>query len=269
MAPHNHTPRPADLAARLTLARQAADDAGTNAMRLYQSPALTASDKADGSPVTSADKEGETIIRRVINAQFPDDAILGEEFPETHGSSGYRWVIDPIDGTRSFIRGQPTFAVLIGIEHAGRVVGGVASFPALQETLWASAGAGAWWSTPAQGVLPAKVSTTSALQEAIVESLWPRSFVKNNVVPVREALEAATWRLRTWSDAYSWAMVATGRADAAVDFGSSLWDIAPFIIAITEAGGTITDWRGHAAEASRAHVASNTVLHESLLRITR
>ncbi len=258
------------LASRLALARDAAAEAGRNAMRLYQSPALKVIDKPDGSPVTSADKEGETIIRRAIAAQFAGDAILGEEFPETPGSSGYRWVIDPIDGTRSFVRGQPTFAVLVGIEHAGSVggvVGGVALFPALQESLWAGKGTGAWWSTPGQGTLPARVSTTQHLHESIVESLWPRSFAKHNVTPVRERLESSTWRLRTWSDAYSWAMVATGRADAAVDFGSSLWDIAPFVIAIAEAGGTITDWHGNAAEASRAHIASNTILHNDLLRV--
>jgi histidinol phosphatase-like enzyme (inositol monophosphatase family) len=257
------------IAVRLALARDAAAEAGKNAMRLYQSPALRVIDKADGSPVTGADKEGETIIRDAIAARFPGDAVLGEEFPETPGTTGFRWVIDPIDGTRSFVRGQPTFAVLIGVEYQGSVAAGVASFPALQETLWASRGAGAWWATPQQGVLPARVSTTAALHESIVETLWPRSFAKHRVTPVREALEASTWRLRTWSDAYSWAMVATGRADAAVDFGSSLWDFAPFVVAIAEAGGTITDWQGNAAEASRAHVASNTVLHGSLLEITR
>lgn len=257
------------LASRLALARDAALEAGRNAMRLYQSPSLAVIDKPDGSPVTPADKEGETIIRKAISARFAADAVLGEEFPETPGTSGYRWVIDPIDGTRSFVRGQPTFAVLIGIEHLGSVVGGVALFPALQESLWAARGTGAWWSTPHQGTLPARVSRTQHLHESIVESLWPRSFAKHNVTPVRERLEASTWRLRTWSDAYSWAMVATGRADAAVDFGSSLWDIAPFVIAIAEAGGTITDWQGNAAEASRAHVASNTVLHDAILEIVR
>ncbi len=263
------TPAPHAVAARLALARDAAAEAGRNAMRLYQSPAMAAVAKSDGSPVTSADKEGEEIIRRAIMGAFSGDGVLGEEFPETPGTSGFRWVIDPIDGTRSFVRGHPTFAVLVGLELGSSIVAGVAVFPALQEVLWASRGAGAWWSTPGQGTMQARVSTTARLDESIVESLWPRSFVKHRVPHVRERLEASTWRLRTWSDAYSWAMVATGRADGAVDFGSSLWDIAPFVIAINEAGGRITDWEGGAAEASRAHVASNTVLHPELLAIVR
>jgi histidinol-phosphatase len=239
---------------------------------MYQNPALEVITKPDGSPVTPADKQGETIIRAAIERAFPDDAILGEEFPSKAGRSGYRWVIDPIDGTRAFTRGQPTWGVLIGVEHtapsgARSIVAGYAGFPALGEALWASSGGGAWWRTGTQGVREARVSGTSALEHAIVDTLWPRTYANSGKHELWSTLTSRVQRLRTWSDALSFAMVATGRVDAAVDFGCSLWDIAPFAIIVPEAGGRFSDWQRGDGLDSKTHLASNGHLHEPLLGV--
>ena len=130
---------------RVTLMLDLADRAGTVAMRHFQSDTLVVESKADDSPVTAADREIETLLREGICAAFPADAILGEEHGEIAGTSGWRWVLDPIDGTVSFAAGVPLFGTLIALEHGDEVVAGICAFPALCERLWAVRGAGAWW----------------------------------------------------------------------------------------------------------------------------
>ncbi len=264
---------PDAIAQRLALAIQAGDAAGANAMRHYQDPALEVTTKPDDSPVTNADKQGETIIRDAILRAFPRDGVLGEEFPQTPGTSGFRWIIDPIDGTRAFTRGLPTFGVLIGIEQelngaGGRIVAGYAGFPAMSEAVWGAAGAGAHWRST-QGTVPARVSRTPTLSSATADSLWPHYYHRNGKAAIFDALARDTARLRTWSDAFSFALVATGRIDAAVNFGCSLWDIAPFVVITREAGGLFTDWQGGVAESARTHLASNGALHPELLTLVQ
>jgi histidinol-phosphatase len=262
--------------ARFELALSLAQQAGEVAMRLYQSSAMSWVAKPDGSQVTPADKECETLIRRGIGAVFPQDAILGEEFGESAGqgggSSGYRWIIDPIDGTSSFVKGVPTFACLIGIEQttpaggATRMVAGVAHFPALRETVWALDGQGAWWRTSRGDVVPARVEAHAELATASVQCASGPAFVRAGKKDVHDRIIASVRRTHGWNDAYSFALVATGRFPAVVGFHFSLWDVAPFMAIFREAGAAFTDWSGKTAPIGTA-LGASTQLHEKLCRV--
>ncbi len=254
------------VADRLALALTAADAARDVALASFQTEGLTFERKADGSPVTPADRDIETLIRERIRAAFPFDAVCGEEFGPAAGSSGYTWVIDPIDGTRAFVRGVPTFGVLIGLEHLGRVVTGVADYPALGERLYASAGGGAWCENRG-GVRPAAVSRAHDITEAVVETTHAKRFMRLGLWPTYERLCRSAFRTRGWSDAYAFNLVATGRVDAAVALGVSAWDIAPFVCIIEEAGGRLTDWQGQRTLQGSMFVCGNPTLHAALLRI--
>lgn len=243
-------------------------------MRLYQSPAMTWTSKPDDSQVTPADKECETLIRAGIGASFPHDAILGEEFGEQAGNSAYRWIIDPIDGTSSFIKGVPTFACLIGIEHvevasgARRMVAGVAHFPALGETVWAVDGQGAWWRTPRGDVVPARVEAHAELATASIQCASGPAFLRAGKTNVHERLVASVRRTHGWNDAYSFALVATGRFPAVVGFKFSLWDVAPFMAIFREAGALFTDWQGVREPVGTA-VGAGPALHAKLVPLLR
>jgi histidinol phosphatase-like enzyme (inositol monophosphatase family) len=259
----------------LEVALAGARAAGAAALSLFQSPALTHEEKPDGSPVTPMDKEGERIIRGRIAASFPDDAILGEEFGEQAGTSGFGWIIDPIDGTRSYVAGVPTWGVLVGVEEAGAgVVCGCAIFPALGEALWASRGGGAWWEHAGR-IDPARVSGVEELGSAIVETSHPRSYRARGVkgrptlelAPIYEALVASSRRVRSWNDAYSLGLVSTGRVDCAIGFRVSAWDLSPFAIVLEEAGGGLVDWSGAASIRGGHFVAGNAPLRDRLRAI--
>jgi histidinol phosphatase-like enzyme (inositol monophosphatase family) len=228
---------------RLALALAAAEQMGQVAMRLYQSDAMSATRKADGSVVTSADKDAETLLREMIARAFPDDAILGEEFGESGGKSGFRWVIDPIDGTRSFVDGIPTFANLVAVEFGGRAVAGVANFPALSECVWASDGNGAQWRSR-QGLRTARMAAAVEMNKAMVQTASPQSYARHGKVSALDRIAKQTLRTHGWNDAYSFALTATGRSHATVAFGFSRWDVAPFEVIFAEAGGQLTDWSG-------------------------
>ena len=134
-----------DLSARLKFACDAAQEAGRLTLKYFQRADLQIDLKQDATPVTVADREAEQLLRQRIAASFPDDGVLGEEFGEQSGTSGFRWILDPIDGTKSFIHGVPLYSVLIGVEHEGQSRLGVIHVPALQETAYAAAGQGAWY----------------------------------------------------------------------------------------------------------------------------
>src|SRR5262245_27860581 len=138
---------PSEISDRLELARAAAEEAGRATLRWFRHADLCADLKGDGSPVTRADREAEELVRKRIAAGFPNDGIIGEEFGESPGTSGFKWVLDPIDGTKAFVRGIPTFSNLVAVVREGRSVVGVANFPALNELVYAAAGGGAWWMT--------------------------------------------------------------------------------------------------------------------------
>src|SRR5882724_6448994 len=153
----------ADLTARLELALLAAREAGQLTLRFFQTDDLAVELKSDASPVTVADRQSEQLLRERIAARFPHDGILGEEFPETPGTSGYRWILDPIDGTKSFVRGVPLYGTMVGVEQGGQSLVGVVNIPALNECIYAAAGQGAWYQRGQAAVRRAQVSSRETL----------------------------------------------------------------------------------------------------------
>ena len=260
-----------ELADRLQLAVRLVQEAGQLAMSYYQGQDMGIEFKPDRSPVTRADKEGEELIRRILDAECPADAILGEEFPEKVGSSAYRWVLDPIDGTESFVRGVPLFGVMAGLERDGEAVAGAICFPALGEIVYAAAGQGAWWANaigkPADPLdaRPARVSSVASLADATFCSTGFHDFVNIGKAEGLARLLASVARCRGWSDCYGHYLVATGRVDIMIDPYMSLWDNAPLLPIVEEAGGRFSGLDGeHSIYAPNA-LSTNGLLHEAVL----
>lgn len=197
--------------------------------------------KEDDSPVTVADRAAEELIRQRIEASFPGHTIVGEEYGSDEGREGTcRWYVDPIDGTKAFMRGLPIYAVLLGLEMAGRVEVGVAYFPALDEMLAAATGLGCWWNGRR-----ARVSSVQQLDRAIVAHADAASFARLGRGEAWARVQAATYHRCGMSDAYGHALVATGRAELMLDPIMNAWDCGPFPPILREAGGYFGDWRGN------------------------
>jgi histidinol-phosphatase len=268
--------------ARLLLAQQVGAHVGQLACSILATGDLGKIIKPDGSPVTKADKLAERVVREAIAREFPHDAVLGEEEGATAGTSNFRWVIDPIDGTKSFVAGIPTFGTLIGIEWNGpghealstssRMIAGYAGFPLMREQLWALAGEGAWWRTESVGgtfTRKARMTTLSDASAAVIDTGSYQTFVRGSRERVFDVLVKGTQRARSWNDAYSFALAATGRIDAAVGFKASLWDLAPFAIIASEAGGAMTNWSGESSLETGTYLLASDALRPSLVSMLR
>jgi myo-inositol-1(or 4)-monophosphatase len=249
-------PTPDDL---LRTARLAAETAGRVTLARFRSK-LSPETKADGTIVTVADREAEQALRDVILGRHPDHGILGEEDGETAGLAPWRWIVDPIDGTESFARGVPLYAVLVAVEHEGDVVAGVAHFPALGETLAAARGLGCTWNGAA-----CRVSPVADLARAMLLTTSDRS--ARRALPGWPALVDRCLRLRGWSDAYALACVATGRAEILVEATMKPWDNAPFLVILEEAGGRFTDLAGRRTVHGGNALATNGLLHDPVLAV--
>jgi histidinol-phosphatase len=220
--------------------------------------------KDDGSDLTDADTAAEAHIRATIADRFPADGIVGEEEVETPGRSGRRWIVDPIDGTRSFGSGVPLYAVLLTLEEGGAPVLGCAHFPAAGQTLVAARGAGAW----ANGAA-ARVSACDALADARVVTsgleYWRDMTGAEGRAGFDRLVRATRWT-RTWGDAFGYLMVATGRAELFCDPSvGNYWDYAPFSVILPEAGGALTRFDGTAVAVGTEGLASNAHLHHAAL----
>jgi myo-inositol-1(or 4)-monophosphatase len=197
--------------------------------------------KADDTPVTAADRAAEQLIRQMIEDRFPDHAILGEEYGDSGATAAsHRWIIDPIDGTRAFARGVPMYAVLIGLEIEGRAEVGAACFPALGEIIVAAKGEGCWWNGRR-----AQVSAAATLKEGLLVHADAASFARLGRGDAWARLQAAAGFRAGWSDAYGYLLVATGRAELMLDPIMNVWDCAPFLPILQEAGGYFGDWQGN------------------------
>jgi histidinol phosphatase-like enzyme (inositol monophosphatase family) len=211
--------------------------------------------KADGSPVTEADRMAESAIRDWIATKFPGDAVVGEELGERPGRSGRRWLIDPIDGTKAFVAGVPLWGCLVALMEGERVLVGAAAFPAVEETLVAAPGAGCWHNgsrcrvSAVDGLAQATVCTTdvSGYGDELKRAGWER-------------LARAARVGRTWGDCYGYLLVATGRAEVMLDPVMNPWDSACLQPIIVEAGGVFTDWSGRATAVGGSSVATNAAL---------
>lgn len=243
---------------------EAARRAGDLTLEWYQRPDLAVERKPDGTPVTGADTEAERLLRGLIGERFPGDPVLGEEgglqegIPTGPERGGRLWVIDPIDGTKAFTQGVPLFSNLVALvdEHGPAV--GVINLPALGECVWAGRGRGAWWNGE-----PCRVSQRQGLDGSCLctsgFSYWPESALRR--------LLSAGARVRTWGDAYGYALVATGRAEAMIDPECSDWDVAPMAVILAEAGGRFSDRAGSPAWRNGSGVASNGHIHDGVLAL--
>jgi histidinol-phosphatase len=212
--------------------------------------------------VTQADVEAEEFLRREIAKRFPRDAIVGEEGGESAGTSGRRWIIDPIDGTYSFVHGVPFYGVLLGCEVEGEPSVGVINIPALGESVYAAKGLGCFWNGE-----PARVSRTERLEDALLLSTDFGSCARYGFGPAAEELQRRAAQRRTWGDCYGYVLVATGRADVMLDPAMNVWDCAALLPVLEEAGGTFTDWQGRRTIHSGNAVATNGVLFEEVMRV--
>lgn len=220
--------------------------------------------KADNTPVTIADRAAEEYLRKRIAAAFPGHGIVGEEFGEERGAGPGRWILDPIDGTMSFISGVPLYSVLVGFEWAGAAVAGVIHFPALRETLWGACGLGAWWNGRR-----ARASDVADLGQARLIATCTKLIYAHGRGPAYERLRAACYTDRGWSDAYAYALLATGRAEVVLDPVVGIWDVAAVLPIVTEAGGTLTDWSGRATHTAQEAIGTNGRLLAAVLAQVR
>ncbi|MGY5880593.1 MAG: inositol monophosphatase family protein [Candidatus Thorarchaeota archaeon] len=217
--------------------------------------------KEDTTPVTIADKNAEEYIRSRIEEKFPEHAILGEESGERTSDSSYRWVIDPIDGTQSFIRGVPLYTVLLALEYNRVPVIGVIHSPPLQETVSAATGVGAFYNGT-----PCQVSCTETLGESWVQVTDYADLDRHRPDFAKKLLKES-FSCRTWGDAYGYLLVATGRVDVMIDPIMSYWDIAPLKPIITESGGVFTDLDGNDNPTGVSSIACNSALHKEIMKI--
>ena len=255
------------LKGRLELALQAAYEAGEITLKYFQRGDLVVERKDDDSPVTLADRRAEEHLRRRIAEAFPEDAILGEELPQRPGTTGYRWILDPIDGTKSFIHGVPLYGTLVGVEHEGESVLGVILIPALGECVYAARGQGAWYRSGEGAPTPARVSNCPKLSEGLFLVSEVGLFETVGRRDLFDRLQASARVTRTWGDCYGYLLVATGRAELMVDPVMQLWDLAALLPVVVEAGGRFTDWQGRQTIHSGQAIATNGQILEEVLTI--
>ena len=291
---YTHDP---EIQRRWAAATSIAIDAGRLTLKYFRRDDLTVDRKSDATPVTIADREAELLMRERIMSEFPDDAILGEEFGERPGISGWQWVLDPIDGTKSFIHGVPLYGTLIGVGRNGIHVHkttvdentmknapgqtggmsdyvpviGVAMIPAVVpggECVTAALSGGAWVLRDGEPPKRPRVSDVSQVSEACLATSEFRWFARKGINATRDRLESATRLAMSWGDAFGYVQVALGRAEVMVDVGMNLWDVAAIPPIIHESGGRFTDWTGSPGITTTA-VATNGPLHDEILRLLR
>jgi histidinol-phosphatase len=260
---------PSAISSRLDVALSAAREAGRLTLDFFQRDDLQVERKQDRSPVTMADRQAEQLLRQRIAQVFPDDGILGEEYGEQPGSSGYRWILDPIDGTKSFICGVPLYGTMVGVEYEGRSLVGVVDIPALEECVYAGWGLGAWHCRGQSEPRAARVSGCSVLDEAVFLTSQLDLFADRAAMDLYHQLEQRAAITRTWGDCYGYVLVATGRADVMLDPLMNVWDAAALQPIIEEAGGAFTDWTGQPTIHSGESLACTRPLLESVLALSR
>ena len=263
------------MEARLALARTIAKSAGQVTLEYFQTDRFEVMKKGDGSPLTIADQESEKHLRAAIQATFPDDAIVGEEFGETAGESGYCWILDPIDGTKSFISGVPLYGTMVAVEKTvdpavprKSIIGSV-YFPGLDIGIYASQGGGTWAFEADDPPVRASVSGTSQLSESVLATSAVEAFGDRDACEIYQQLAQSVYFCRTWGDVYGYFLVATGRIEVMIDPELNIWDAAAVQPIIEEAGGKFTDWAGDRRIDSGEAIGSNGLVHPGVLEITK
>lgn len=253
---------------RLTAALELVQLAGDSTLEYFQTDRFAVERKGDNSPVTVADRSAEQLVRSHLAERFPSDAILGEEFGGQAGSSEFEWIVDPIDGTKSFITGVPLYSTLLALVHQGQVLAGAIYIPPLREMLLAVRGRGTWWSVGGKAAERARVSQRPLSQGIFVTSQID-SFRKRGAWSGFTELEKAAYVTRTWGDGYGYLLVATGRAEAMVDPIANPWDLASAQIVVNEAGGRFSCWQDTDSFAAGDGIGSNGVVHADVVAMLR
>ena len=241
---------------------QTAYEAGRLTLGYFGTEAARPEFKADETPVTVADREAERLIRERIGARFPKHAILGEEYGEEGAHSDHRWIIDPIDGTKSFVRGVPLYGVLIGLEIEGICEVGAAYFPAIDEMVCAATDEGCY-----RNGRRVRVSTTQSLARGVASYTDAASFDEHDRREAWTRVITAAGDTRGWSDSYGHALVATGRAELMLDPIMDPWDCGPFPPILREAGGYFGDWSGNETIYAHEAVSTTRTLLPEVLRL--
>jgi histidinol phosphatase-like enzyme (inositol monophosphatase family) len=241
-----------DLA--VTFARQA----GELTLQHFRQADLAIDRKGDGTPVTVADRGAERLLRELIEEHFPDDGIFGEEEGEREGTSGRRWIIDPIDGTKAFTHGVPLYTNLLALEDDEGIAIGVINVPALGETVYAGRGLGCF-----DNGAPVSVNGHATLEGTYLSTSGYTPWDDDCLLRAKRA----GLNLRTWGDGYGYVLVATGRIEAMFDPVAELYDLAPVPVIISEAGGRFTSMDGQDGPGHGNGLATNGLLHDDLLAL--
>jgi histidinol-phosphatase len=251
-----------DGAQYLDLALEMADIADAITMARFRAHDLEVTTKPDLTPVSEADQAVERAMLERL-AELPDHSVMGEEYGTREGTSAYRWIVDPIDGTKNYVRGVPIWATLLGLEHAGDLVLGVVSAPALHTRWWAARGEGAF-----RNGHSIRVSSVRDLADAQVSFAWDSSerFHTNQIGERMLALSHQSWRTRGIGDFWQHMLVAEGAFDVAIDPIVALWDIAAIVPIIEEAGGQWSTIDGRTDERD-SFVCTNSRLHDAVIEI--
>jgi histidinol-phosphatase len=248
---------------RYEVALQAAHDAGQLALRYFNAE-VQVEWKQNLTPVTVADREAEDLLRGRLLGAFPKDGFLGEESGDAPGTSGFRWIIDPVDGTRSFVRGIPIWATLVGLEYQDEQIAGIASMPPWNQTYRALRGDGAY-----RDHRRLRVSDISDLSQAHLFYSSLSWFLKAGCSEVFLDLVRRTNRQRGFGDFYGFVLVAEGAGEVMVEHGVHAWDVAALKVIVEEAGGRFTDWDGNPSIHRADVLASNGRLHDEVLGMLR
>jgi histidinol-phosphatase len=250
-----------DLALALTLA----DHADTLTRARFGALDLRIDTKPDLTPVTDADRAVEADLREVLGRERPDDSVVGEEFGGTTTFTGRQWTIDPIDGTKNFVRGVPVWASLIALLEDGVPSVGVVSAPALQRRWWAARGQGSFIAVDGASPRRLSVSSVAQLNSASLSfsslSGWAQHGLRDRFIELTDAV----WRVRAFGDFLSYCLVAEGAVDIAAEPEVSVWDLSALDILVREAGGTFTGLDGTAGPHGGDAVATNGLLHDQVL----
>ena len=260
---------------RYDLAQRIAKSAGQITLNWFQSDRFEVEKKDDRSPLTVADRESETHLREQIAQHFPDDTIVGEEFGTTEGSSAWRWILDPIDGTKSFISGVPLYGTMVAVDRAIEesderecVIGSI-YVPGLDEGIHAMKGQGAWHFRGDDAATRASVASTTNISDAVLATSQVETFDRIGASEVWDRLASEVWFCRTWGDVYGYLLLATGRIEVMVDAVLNIWDAAAVMPIIEEAGGKFTDFNGQSRIDSGNAIASNGPFHDRLLELVK
>lgn len=243
----------------LAAAVEVAELAGRHALSRFREVDLRIETKQDGSPVTAVDREAERKAREWIEARFPGDGIVGEEFGRVRPDARRHWYLDPIDGTRSFIHGVPLWGTIVAVVEGDEVLGGVLNCAAAGELVAAAPGEGCWWNGSR-----CRVSAVDGLHQATVLTTDTAFSAMPARKPGWDALAARAGLVRTWGDAYGYVLVATGRAEVMVDPVLHPWDGAALVPIIEEAGGVITDYSGKRSSVGDSAIATNRALADAV-----